>query len=62
MVWCGISCSGWITIPKTTSSKRMVENAVVVDAAAFELTTDDMAALNDMNEDFVTGWDPTTSP
>jgi diketogulonate reductase-like aldo/keto reductase len=55
-------CSGWITIPKTTSSQRMVENAAVIDAAACELTDEDMATLNGMNEDLVTGWDPTTSP
>ncbi len=50
---------GWIVIPKSSSAARMTENASVLSPDAFTLSDEDMAALNDMDENLVTGWDPT---
>lgn len=44
-----------ITIPKSTHRDRIRENADVFD---FELSVDDMSALDALDEDFVTSWDP----
>lgn len=44
-----------ITIPKSTSRARIRENA---DVFAFALSASEMAALDGLDEDFVTSWDP----
>jgi diketogulonate reductase-like aldo/keto reductase len=45
-----------VVIPKSTRKERIVENASVFD---FEISASDMKALDAMNEDLHTGWDPT---
>lgn len=53
---------GWVIIPKSLSTARLVENASVIDPAAFALTDADMAVLDGLDEKFVTGWDPVVGP
>lgn len=45
-----------VVLPKTVRRERLIENATVFD---FELTPDDMALLDGLNENLHTGWDPT---
>jgi methylglyoxal/glyoxal reductase len=47
--------NGVITIPKSTKEHRIVENATVLD---FELTTEDMARIDSLNENHRVGPDP----
>ncbi|CAE6468948.1 unnamed protein product [Rhizoctonia solani] len=47
--------SGIVTIPKSTKEHRIVENAAIYD---FELTAEDMAAIDALNEDRRVGPDP----
>jgi len=49
---------GYVCIPKSTNKKRIKENGDVWD---FELSADQMAALDGLDEYYTTGWDPTTS-
>jgi diketogulonate reductase-like aldo/keto reductase len=49
---------GYICIPKSTRHARIVENASVFH---FEVSADDMAALDRFDEYFVSGWDPTVA-
>lgn len=49
----------YICIPKSVTPARIAENADVFD---FEISERDMRALNAMNENLITGWDPTTQP
>jgi diketogulonate reductase-like aldo/keto reductase len=48
-----------VTIPKSTSVERLQENADIFD---FEISQEDMAALDSFNIDLRTSWDPTTAP
>ena len=48
-----------VTIPKSTNTGRIQENADVFD---FEIPQEDMAALDSFNIDLRTSWDPTTAP
>jgi len=57
--WC--LQKGLVIIPKTVSSTRMVENleALLDDK---KLTTEDIAALDKLDEDLTTVWNPTILP
>lgn len=44
-----------VTIPKSTNPDRIRENADVFD---FELSSDEMARIDALDEDFTTSWDP----
>jgi diketogulonate reductase-like aldo/keto reductase len=46
---------GNIILPKSTNPERIGENLAVFD---FELTGEEMARLDGLNEDFRTCWDP----
>jgi diketogulonate reductase-like aldo/keto reductase len=48
-----------VVIPKSANRNRIVENAAVFD---FELSAENMAELDAMNEDLHTSWDPTNAP
>lgn len=50
---------GYVTLPKSVTPARIASNAQVY---AFTLSAADMAKLDALNSDFVTGWDPTTGP
>jgi diketogulonate reductase-like aldo/keto reductase len=50
---------GTIVIPKSTTPARIEENARLGDAP---LSGADLAALDALDEYFVSHWDPTTSP
>ena len=47
--------NGIVTIPKSTKEHRIVENASIFD---FELTEEDMARINEMNQNLRVGPDP----
>ena len=42
-----------VTLPKSVHKERMVENA---DVANFEISTEDMTTLNNLDEKLVTDW------
>jgi methylglyoxal/glyoxal reductase len=48
-----------IVLPKSTRADRIAANADVYD---FNLTDEQMRALDGLDENLVTGWDPTTAP
>ncbi|UCD91673.1 MAG: aldo/keto reductase [Methanobacteriota archaeon] len=48
-----------VTIPKSSNRDRIRENADVFD---FEIAPEDMSALDVLNEDLRTSWDPSTAP
>lgn len=50
---------GVITIPKSSRRERIYENANVFD---FEISQEDMRALDSFDEGLRTSWDPTTTP
>eukprot|EP00475_Leptophrys_vorax_P041073 TRINITY_DN7715_c0_g1_i4.p1 TRINITY_DN7715_c0_g1~~TRINITY_DN7715_c0_g1_i4.p1 ORF type:complete len:278 (+),score=78.79 TRINITY_DN7715_c0_g1_i4:160-993(+) len=50
---------GLVVIPKSSSDERIEENFNLFD---FEISADDMQALDDMNEDWHCTWDPTDIP
>jgi diketogulonate reductase-like aldo/keto reductase len=50
---------GLIVIPKSTRAERIRENS---DVFGFELSAEDMRALDGLNEDLHTSWDPTDVP
>lgn len=49
----------FIVIPKSTKQHRIIENASVFD---FSISKEDMDFLDGLNENLVTGWDPTDAP
>jgi diketogulonate reductase-like aldo/keto reductase len=49
----------FVVIPKSTKQHRIIENASVFD---FSISEDDMGFLDGLNENLVTGWDPTNAP
>jgi diketogulonate reductase-like aldo/keto reductase len=46
---------GFVPLPKSVNAQRQASNADVFD---WQLGQDDMAALDGLEEDLVTGWDP----
>lgn len=48
---------GYVVLPKSVDPKRIQENA---DVFGFALSSEDMEAMERLDEDLVTGWDPTT--
>ncbi|RUS24509.1 LOW QUALITY PROTEIN: NADP-dependent oxidoreductase domain-containing protein [Jimgerdemannia flammicorona] len=50
---------GFVVLPKSVTRERIEENADVFD---FDLAEGDMDALNGLNENYTSGWDPTTAP
>lgn len=51
--------NGFVSLPKSSKMQRIVENAAVYD---FEISSEDMAMLDGLNEDLATNWDPTDAP
>ncbi|KAG9326205.1 hypothetical protein KVV02_001089 [Mortierella alpina] len=50
---------GYVVIPKSSNKERIEQNADVFD---FDLAEGDIAALDGLNEDYVTEWDPSVAP
>jgi diketogulonate reductase-like aldo/keto reductase len=50
---------GFVCIPKSVKEERIRENGDVFD---FNISEDDMKAMNGMNENLITGWDPLDAP
>ncbi|KAH3663396.1 hypothetical protein OGAPHI_005386 [Ogataea philodendri] len=50
---------GFITLPKTETMSRLAENFDVFD---FELSPEDIKTLSDLDEYYISGWDPTIYP
>jgi len=50
---------GVVAIPKSSRKERIEENARVFD---FEISDEDMKALDSFNQDYRTSWDPTDVP
>jgi len=50
---------GFVVIPKSSKPRRILENADVFD---FELSDEDMRALDGFDENLRTCWDPTNAP
>ncbi|KAF8979056.1 hypothetical protein BGZ46_005855 [Entomortierella lignicola] len=50
---------GYIAIPKSSHKERIEQNAEVFD---FELADEDMNVLDSLDEDYVSGWNPTIAP
>lgn len=50
---------GAVVLPKASSIERMKENA---DIFGWSLTDEDMASLSALDENMLTGWDPTVLP
>lgn len=48
-----------VVLPKSSNKKRILENAAVFD---FEISAEDMRALDALDEDLRTCWDPTNVP
>ena len=46
----------FVVIPKSTKEERIIENNSVFD---FTLSTEDLSFLDNLNENLITGWDPT---
>ncbi len=50
---------GFVVLPKSTNTYRISQNADVFD---FALSSEDLARLEDLDENLATGWDPTGAP
>jgi diketogulonate reductase-like aldo/keto reductase len=50
---------GFVVIPKSVRRERIIENSQVFD---FEISREDMAKLDSLDESFRMDWDPTTQP
>ena len=50
---------GFVVLPKSANSYRIAQNGAVFD---FELSDDDLDRLDALDENLVTGWDPTGAP
>ncbi|KAH8909237.1 Aldo/keto reductase [Coniochaeta sp. PMI_546] len=50
---------GFVSLPKSSRRDRLVEN---VDVGGLNISADDMAALDNLDEHLVTDWDPTDAP
>ncbi|KAH8675574.1 aldo-keto reductase family 1 member E1 [Xylariales sp. PMI_506] len=50
---------GLVPLPKSVKKARLLEN---VEVATFEISDDDMAAMDALDEHLVTDWDPTDAP
>ncbi|KAK6210022.1 aldo/keto reductase [Colletotrichum tabaci] len=48
-----------ITLPKSVRQERLIENANV---SGFEISKEDLAAMDALDEHLVTDWDPTEAP
>ncbi|PNH46191.1 hypothetical protein VD0004_g1873 [Verticillium dahliae] len=48
-----------VTLPKSSRKERLIENANV---NGFQISDDDMAVMNALDENLVTDWDPTDVP
>lgn len=48
--------NGYVVLPKSVTPSRIEENA---DIFGFSLSVEDMKRLDGLNDEFVTGWDPT---
>ena len=49
----------YVVLPKSVNKDRIIENADVFD---FTISEEDLAIMDDFNEDLATGWDPTHAP
>ena len=50
---------GFVVLPKSTNTYRISQNADIFD---FELSGEDLELLDGLDENLVTGWDPTGAP
>lgn len=50
---------GFITLPKTVTESRLVPN---LEALEFKLSEKDIATMDEWDENWVSGWDPTVYP
>ena len=50
---------GFVVLPKSANAYRIAQNGAVFD---FELSDDDLGLLDALDENLVTGWDPTGAP
>ena len=50
---------GFVVIPKSSRPARILENLAALD---FSLSAGQIERLDGLNEDLVTGWDPTHAP
>ncbi|CRK21738.1 hypothetical protein BN1723_012459 [Verticillium longisporum] len=48
-----------VTLPKSSRKERLIENANV---NGFQISDEDMAVMNALDENLVTDWDPTDAP
>lgn len=50
---------GFVSLPKSSKRDRLMENA---DVGGIDISDDDLAALDKLDEHLVTDWDPTAAP
>jgi diketogulonate reductase-like aldo/keto reductase len=50
---------GFVPLPKSSNRQRIIANA---DIGGIEILTEDMTALDGLDERLVTDWDPTDAP
>ncbi|KAA1467134.1 aldo-keto reductase [Dentipellis sp. KUC8613] len=50
---------GFVPLVKSSSQNRIIDNTYIFD---FQLSTEEVAHLDSLNENLVTDWDPTDSP